>query len=290
MENFFCIFKYAPQREHFAKYLTGLISAKKKTINSISNEFVDGKDQSCLNRFMTESDWDEKELNEMRLSLLQEDRATQYSKNGVIAIDNVLVDHTGKCIEDVGYFWDHADKRHAIAHDYLIANYVASSGKHYPLEFSRFKKKDQCETDGKEFKTHTTLFCELIDWCGVRKIPGTFAFDSYFTNHITQNHINSLTDTRGNSRGYVGDLKYNRKVNFHGGPTSITEVAKNISYEERTPIKTGHGNQWYWCPFLISYIPDFLLNFTQRFSTLHLYNSTHSSKKWPLNVARIVWR
>ena len=41
------------------------------------------------------------------------------------------------------------------------------------------------------------------------------------------------------------------------------------------------------CPFLISYIPDFLLNFTQRFSTLHLYNSAHRLKKWPLNVARI---
>jgi hypothetical protein len=29
-----------------------------------------------------------------------------------------LVTHEGKLIEDVGWFWDHADERHVIAHDY----------------------------------------------------------------------------------------------------------------------------------------------------------------------------
>jgi hypothetical protein len=52
---------------------------------------------------------------------------------------NVLVDHTGKLIEDVGYFWGHAEHRHKIAHDYLIVNYVYTSGKHYPLEFYRYR-------------------------------------------------------------------------------------------------------------------------------------------------------
>ncbi|MHB1424544.1 MAG: hypothetical protein ACYC3I_15345, partial [Gemmataceae bacterium] len=39
----------------------------------------------------------------------------------------------GDCIEDVGWFWDHAEDRYKIAHDLLIANYVCTSGKHYPL-------------------------------------------------------------------------------------------------------------------------------------------------------------
>lgn len=246
MDNFFSIFQGTPQREHFAKYLTGLMVADRKTVNSISNEFVDAKDQSCLNRFMTEAKWDEKKLNELRLEWLQEDESTRYTKSGVIAVDNVLIDHTGKTIEDVGYFWDHADKRNVIAHDYLIANYVCKSRKHYPLEFRRFKKKIQCEEEDVEFKNHTTLFCELVDWVETKKIPGTFAFDSYFSNSIIQNHINSYCDKRGNSRAYVGDLKFNRKVNVNGGPTSITEVASNVASEERIPVKTNYGNQWCW--------------------------------------------
>jgi hypothetical protein len=40
------------------------------------------------------------------------------------------VDHSGKLIEEVGYFWDHAAQRYKIAHDYLLVNYGCPSGKH----------------------------------------------------------------------------------------------------------------------------------------------------------------
>ena len=69
---------------------------------------------------------------------------TRYSARGVIAIDNTLMDQTGKLIEDVGWFWDHADERYVIAHDYEIANYVCPSGRHYPMEWRRFRKKESC--------------------------------------------------------------------------------------------------------------------------------------------------
>ena len=63
---------------------------------------------------------------------------------------------------DVGWFWDHAESRNKIAHDYLFVNYVCTSGKHYPLEFRRFKKREQCDATGETFQNHTVLFCELI--------------------------------------------------------------------------------------------------------------------------------
>jgi hypothetical protein len=40
----------------------------------------------------------------------------------VIPIDNTLVDHAGKLIEEVGSFGDHAEQRYKSAHEYLIAN------------------------------------------------------------------------------------------------------------------------------------------------------------------------
>lgn len=85
-----------------------------------------------MNRFLTEVDWDVVALNESRLQLLQEDPTTRYSDHGVIPIDDVLIDHDGKLIADVGWFWDHAEQRNKIAHDYLFVNYVCTSGKHYP--------------------------------------------------------------------------------------------------------------------------------------------------------------
>ena len=145
VKEFGDLFANEPERRHFAEYLTGLLVAAKKNVSGINAEFAETTDQSCLNRFVTQAPWDVEQLNERRLDWHQRDPQTRYSERGMIPIDNTLVDHAGKLIEDVGYYWDHAEKRHKIAHDYLIANYVCPSGKHYALEFRRFRKREDCE-------------------------------------------------------------------------------------------------------------------------------------------------
>src|SRR3990170_3582934 len=125
-DEFGDLFSCEPQRRHFAEYLTGLMVAANKTVTGINGEFVDTTDQSCLNRFITGVEWDEQAINERRLELLQRDPTTRYSDQGVIAVDDTLIDHDGKFIKDVGWFWDHAEDRHKIAHDYLFANYVCT--------------------------------------------------------------------------------------------------------------------------------------------------------------------
>jgi hypothetical protein len=246
VDEFRDIFQGQPQRRHFGEYLTGLMIASNKSVTGINSEFVETTDQSCLNRFLTESNWDVSELNTRRLAILQLDPSTRYDHRGVIAIDDTLIDHDGKCIQDVGWFWDHAEDRHKIAHDYLFANYVCSSGKHYPLEFRRFKKRDQCEATGETFRDHTQLFCELVDWVCAQEIPGDFAFDSYFTNAENLNHIHSKQDATGRSRGYVGDLKMNRKLEWRGRLLSVTELAGTISSADRKELRRGDKRQWYF--------------------------------------------
>ena len=150
-----------------------------------------------------------------------------------------------------------ADK---IAHDYLIANYVCPSGKHYALEFRRFRKRDACEAERTRldaqpggfaaasepaqrlatFKSHTVLCCELIDWVITHQIPGTFAFDSYFTNAAIGNHI------AGHGRAYVGDLKFNRKVWFRGVELRADEMAAQIPVGDRKKVTVGERTQWYF--------------------------------------------
>jgi hypothetical protein len=240
------LFVCQPERRHFAEYLTGLMVAARKTVRGINSEFAMTTDQSCLNRFFTEVRWDEARLNERRLEWLQRDSSTRYSDRGVIAIDNVLIDHDGKFIKDVGWFWDHAEGRNKIAHDYLIANYVCTGGKHYPLEFRRFRKRDQCDVTGEEFFDHTKLCCQLIDWVCERAIPGDFTFDSYFTNAEILNHIHGKPDRLGRPRGYVGDLKFNRKIWWKGREWKAEEMAAEIDPEIRKPLRRGRKQQWYF--------------------------------------------
>jgi hypothetical protein len=86
----------------------------------------------------------------------------------------------------------------------------------------------------------------LIDQVCQRKIPGTFTWDSYFTNARTMNHVHRQKDSRGNPRAYVGDLKSNRKVIWKGVEQSISEVAKSIPVQDRKEIRRGDKRQWYF--------------------------------------------
>ena len=246
MGEFSDLFACEPQRRHFGEYLTGLMIAERKSVSGINREFAETTDQSCLNRFLTAADWDVAELNRRRLEWLQESPDTRYSHQGVIAIDDVLIDHDGQLIQDVGWFWDHAEQRNKIAHDDLIANYVCTGGKHYPLEFRRFKKRDQCEATGETFEDHTVLFGQLIDWVCERNIPGDFTFDSYFSNAENLNHIHSKQDATGRSRGYVGDLKMNRKLEWKGRTLKATELAAEIPFEDRKELRRGDKRQYYF--------------------------------------------
>lgn len=245
LDRFADLFANEPQRRHFAEYLTGLLVARSKTVTGINAEFMTTTDPSCLNRFVTEAQWDVAALNVRRLELLQEDPATRYARHGVIALDDVLIDHDGKLIEDVGWFWDHAEDRAKIAHDYLFANYVCPTGKHYPLEFRRFKKRDQCAATGEDFEDHGQLFRQLVDWVCERGIPGDFTFDSYFSSAENLNHIHAQRDERGDPRGYVGDLKINRKLEIRGASIRADEYAASIPREERRELRRGDDRQWY---------------------------------------------
>jgi DDE superfamily endonuclease len=232
------LFDTEPARRHFAEYLTGLIVAENKTISGINRECALTTDQSCLNRWLTEVQWDVTALNDRRLAWLQQAPQTRYSVRGVIAIDNTLVDHAGKLIEDVGWFWDHADQRHVMAHDYMISNYVCPSKAHYPIEWRRFKKRDSCPA--KDFKDHTELCIELIDDAVKREIPGDFTFDSYFTSAKVLNHL------QRKQRAYVGDLKLNRKVVYGGQEQKLQDVARQIPWAAKKPIRVGTRQYWYF--------------------------------------------
>jgi len=245
-KDFADLFSNEPQRRHFAEYLTGLMVASNKTVSGISAEFADTTDQSCLNRFLTESDWGASALNDRRLELLQKDPATRYDDRGVIALDDVLIDHDGKRIEDVGWFWDHAEDRKKIAHDYLIANYVTPRGKHYPLEFRRFKKREQCDSTGEKFEDHGVLFRQLVDEVCDRDIPGDFTFDSYFSGAENLNYMHGKRNARGESRAYVGDLKTNRKLEVRGRSIRADQFADTIDRESRKELRRGDARQWYF--------------------------------------------
>ena len=261
MEEFIAnFFTNQPQRDHVANYLTGLMICPNKTITGMTSEQPNASDQSCLNppnhqtTQMTEVDWDAQKLNEERIKWLQNFDDMKFHERGIIPLDDVLIESivalvapSGKYIKDSGKFWDHSDNRYMHAQDLIIINYVhPTSRKHYPLEFRRFKKAEQCQWTGEEFKKMTQLSIELIDWCHEQGVLGTFTFDSFYSSTEILNHIDSLKNADGTNRGYVSDLKFNRKVTFKGIEQSVEQFAKTIPPADRKQVITSDGTkQWY---------------------------------------------
>jgi uncharacterized protein YndB with AHSA1/START domain len=247
VEQFGDFFENTCQREHFANYLTGLMVGHNKTVTGITDEFVRASDQSCLHRFLNEVQWDEEELNRKRIDFLIENGDMKVHRRGVLALDNVLIDHYGKLIDDVGWFWDHSEERYKIAHDYLFVNDVNSDGAHDPLNFKRFKKRDQCATENVKFVDHSEMFIALVDESHEKQLWGTFTFDRYFTGGKVLNHINALVDDRGEARGYVCDLKSNRNVTFKGVTQHAKAFAMSIAPGQKKQVVHQNGKkQWYF--------------------------------------------
>ena len=73
-----------------------------------------------------------------------------------------------------------------------------------------------------------------------RAIPGAFTFDSYFTSAKVLNHIQSK------QRAYVGDLKLNRKVVYAGREQKLQDVARQIPWEAKKPVRMGSRRYWYF--------------------------------------------
>ena len=68
-----------PQQKHLAHYLTGLMISENKTISGLTNEMPNASDQSCLNRFLTEVDWNHEAVNNARIDWLQQFDDTKFT-------------------------------------------------------------------------------------------------------------------------------------------------------------------------------------------------------------------
>lgn len=205
--------------------------AENKTVRGINRACALTTDPSCLHRWLTEVEWDVTALPDHRLAWLQQAPPTRYSARGVMAIDHTLVDHTGKRIEEGGWFWDHADPRHVLAHDALLSHYVCPSKAPSPLEWRRLKQRDAWAAQAG--KDQTAWGIELTDDVLKREMPGDFTCESSCTSAKVLNHIQST------QRGSVGELKRNRKGVYEGREPTRPAVARPMPWAAQKPVRVG---------------------------------------------------
>ncbi|MEX2723140.1 MAG: transposase [Candidatus Freyarchaeota archaeon] len=153
------------------------------------------------NRFLTQYHWDEDELNQRRLELLQSMKETQWHRNGVVAIDDTLLSKTGEEIPGAEKFWDHNSNSYLYGQSLVTSHYI-DLDKDYPIDFRQYFKQGSLEAVKYGFRTKVDLALELVDYCEALGIPvETYVFDAWFLCKKLTNHIESY------EKSWVGRLK-----------------------------------------------------------------------------------
>lgn len=108
----------------FERYISGLMVSENKTVEGINRLFVhDPRDQSSLNRWLTESPFDLNALNAARLRLLESLPGTQLKSQGVLSVDDTLLKHYGQHFEKIAYLFDHVTQSYWWAHNLVTLHY-----------------------------------------------------------------------------------------------------------------------------------------------------------------------
>lgn len=182
-ESFSHLFKQERQFLQFKRLMTGYAIADKRTVAHMNGLFTDHTNQCNLNRFIRESGWDRSEMNRTKLGIINE----VESADGVVILDDYIVEKSGKEMFGTDYHWDHASKKNVWGQQ--IADCVYSGNGVYPLlstvyvkENSRwlkndFKTKNQIQMD------HLTELTEMnLDFSVV--LGDIWYFSKVLTEHI----------------------------------------------------------------------------------------------------------
>jgi len=121
--------------EQFKRYVSGLIVSENKTVEGINRIFViDVRNQSSLNRLLTECPFSVEEVHRARLELLSSLPQTRMKPKGVLSLDDTLLTHYGQHFEKIAQLYDSAQGCYVWAHN-LVNLHYSDDQTDYPIRF-----------------------------------------------------------------------------------------------------------------------------------------------------------
>ncbi len=215
-----------PQQENFILYLLGLIIPCNKTINGMKEELKFDKNQSSLNRFLTESKWSIKEI----YSTLFEFIKPKLKGIVYLIVDDTLCEKTGRKIQGVARHFDHNEKRTILSHS-IVCGILKCAEIVLPYEVKLYRKIETCK--GVEFKTKIDLAKEIIQkFLSLDFSSKIILFDAFYP-------ATEIIKAIGNSAFWVSNCRKNRLVNIRGFYHSLKELKGYIKSDQYDEVKVN---------------------------------------------------
>lgn len=266
------VFSTREQHKHFREYVTGLIAGDNATISAINGLFLNKNDQSSLNRFITQGNWDEFHLNRCRIAyeLARMHRRPVSAEAGRLILDDTLAHHTQCSMEGLGYLRDHTVNRNVWAHDVVTSYYVNRSDQ-FPVDFHlylQFNRKHEARVLNKavdelkrsfgletlrayllklisyhyreqQYHSKTEIGGWLVQQATEMDLPfSVVLFDSWYMRSPLIDAIEQA------GKGWVGACPKDRTVLFKNRWVQLQEYIRTIPPEAYRPYRIGDHLYW----------------------------------------------
>src|SRR3990170_587318 len=232
-----------PQFRNFSTYTLGLVACEgKKNIDAINRCFMNAKNQSSLNRFLTHSPWNLQRLENKRLELARTRLPAEEGSTGYFIIDDTINRKTGKHMEEAGYHFDSAQGKAVWGHDIVTTHYVNGETE-YPVRLSLYVKKKTCQKEQRVFKTKIQLAIGQIE--AFMPPAGTnvvVAFDSWF---FCRQIVEAVA---AKGWDWVTQAESNRLVCLNGEEANVTALASGLLEKQFKTVKVK-GEEFSLCGF-----------------------------------------
>ncbi|MDP2788765.1 MAG: IS701 family transposase [bacterium] len=166
-------------------------------------------DYQSLQYFVSEANWNYESLNAKRIKILQTQRTTGFSKNGVLAIDDTgSLKPYAKKTEGVSYQYCPPIKEKAYCNVAVVSCY-SNPVKHIPINLKFYKPQAEfiCGKNDPDFKSKLDFAMELINEAIAANIPFShIVFDSWYA---SCDMINSIDDL---GKKFISEIKSNRRL------------------------------------------------------------------------------
>lgn len=218
-----------PQFERFTEHTLSMIIDPKYTSNRINKHFFHKVNQSTSNRFLTESPWNEEEV-ETRLFQLIESQPTIPKYRIGILDDTLSHKKYAKKMEGVGKHHDHLNNTFSYGHDIVSFGIHTEQGC-LPVALKPYvKKKDVLPH--MIFKTKNTIADETI-----KRIHETIPLNLMIMDSWYGNNTKLLLSLRERGIRHVAAIKSNRNFTIKHKKQFVREYYRTLKDKDFDAVK-----------------------------------------------------
>jgi DDE superfamily endonuclease len=201
-----------PQYENFCRTQLGLITAGKKEhdIKSINELFIDQKDQSNVNRFMTAPKWSIEQVAKQGQALLLSESQADNSIEYKVIDDTVCRKYSSKTQMTC---YNHSSLLGTVlSHDYVTGLYVNNSMA-MPDGLKLYGNMKKCQEKKIEFKTRIQLASEIVDEHNPRAERTMMVWDSWYmcrelVSRCEARKYDWMGEIKSNRIAFIDDKRY----------------------------------------------------------------------------------